>query len=97
MSKDLCKKVMYKMKKKMIFAALIAVTFLSGTILGSCGDNASEIKAGGQYNCAEMECINQCSTINEYRDSQTGVHYFMYTSEGGISVRYNADGSVFVD
>ena len=83
------------MKKKMIFAALIAVTFLSGTILGSCG--VSEIKARKQYNYAEMECINQCGNISEYRDSQTGVHYFMYTSEGGISVRYNADGSVFVD
>ena len=85
------------MKKKMIFVALIAVTFLSGTILGSCGDSASEIKAGEQYNYAEMECINYCGNISEYRDSQTGVHYFIHTSEGGISVRYNADGSVFVD
>ena len=85
------------MKKKMIFVALIAVTFLSGTILGSCGDNASEIKAGEQYNCAEMKYISRCGDICEYRDSQTGVHYFVHAYEGGVSVRYNADGSVFVD
>lgn len=34
--------------------------------------------------------------IDEYRDNVTGVHYFVY-GLGGITVRYNADGTIFTD
>ena len=34
--------------------------------------------------------------IKEYRDNVTGVHYFVY-GLGGITVRYNADGTIFTD
>ena len=32
----------------------------------------------------------------EYRDKETGVHYF-YTYKGGLTVRINADGTPYVD
>ncbi len=34
--------------------------------------------------------------IEEYRDNVTGVHYFVY-GRGGITVRYNTDGTIFTD
>ena len=38
-------------------------------------------------------------TMSDYRDPDTGVHYWKYyTSQGcGITVRYNADGTIMVD
>lgn len=35
----------------------------------------------------------------DYRDPETGVHYIIYNAynRSGISVRYNADGSLYVD
>lgn len=39
--------------------------------------------------------------FREYRDAVTGVHYLMYSGvngeAGGMTVRYNADGTVYVD
>ena len=37
--------------------------------------------------------------IVEYVDPETGVHYLIYSSGsvGGITVRYNADGTIMVD
>lgn len=35
------------------------------------------------------------SLTYEYRDTQTGVHYFAYGNH--ITPRYNADGSLYVD
>lgn len=43
------------------------------------------------------------SDIYEYRDAETGVHYFVYNHKsgyggmGGICPRYNADGTLYVD
>ena len=41
--------------------------------------------------------------IEEYRDTETGVHYLVfdksapYKGMGGICPRYNADGTLYVD
>lgn len=92
------------MKKKTLLSILIAITFLSGIIVGGCGDGITAVDAKDseqteQYQHAEMECIYSYGELYEYRDSVTGVHYFiMYDSWGtGMTVRYNADGTVFVD
>lgn len=93
------------MKKKTLLGVLIAITFLSGIIVGGCEDGAATVNAENsepteQYQQAEMELpSNPLDEIKEYRDSITGVHYFiMYDSWGtGMTVRYNADGTVFVD
>lgn len=37
--------------------------------------------------------------VMDYRDPATGVHYLMYSGygHGGMSVRYNADGTIMTD
>lgn len=37
--------------------------------------------------------------VMNYKDPETGVHYLIYSSgyQGGITVRYNADGTIMVD
>lgn len=41
---------------------------------------------------------NKTDEIKVYVDPETGVNYLIYTSyqQGGITVRYNADGSIMV-
>ncbi len=41
---------------------------------------------------------NKTNEIIVYVDPETGVNYLIYTSykQGGITVRYNADGSIMV-
>ena len=41
---------------------------------------------------------NKTNEIKVYVDSETGVNYLIYESykQGGITVRYNADGSIMV-
>lgn len=93
------------MKKKTLLGVLITITFLSGLIVGGCGDGVATVNAENseqtkQYQHAEMELINNpLDEIREYRDSVTGVHYFVFSStyKAGMTVRYNADGTVFVD
>ena len=93
------------MKKKTLLGVLIAITFLSGIIVGGCGNdieivNAENSEQTKQYQYAEMELINNpLDEIKEYRDSATGVHYLVFASynKAGMTVRYNADGTVFVD
>lgn len=93
------------MKKKTLLGVLIAITFLSGIFVGGCGDGITAVDAKDseqtkQYQHAEMELVNNpLDEIKEYRDSVTGVHYLVFTSynKAGMTVRYNADGTVFVD
>lgn len=93
------------MKKKTLLGVLIAITFLSGIIVGGCGDGVATVNAENsepteRYQQAEMELLsNPLDEIEEYRDSVTGVHYLVFTSynKAGMTVRYNADGTVFVD
>lgn len=44
------------------------------------------------------ECKTVGVTIDYYTDPETGVCYLIYDGgyEGGITVRYNADGSIMV-
>lgn len=92
------------MKKKTLLSILIAITFLSGIIVGGCGDGIATVNAENseqsQYPHAEMEFVYSHDGIYEYRDSVTGVHYIVVMYGNGISgitVRYNTDGTVFVD
>lgn len=51
----------------------------------------------------QIELIAEDGDFEEWRDSETGVHYFIYkvgTVDGrgiGISPRYKADGTLYVD
>ena len=72
------------MKKKLIICVLIILTLFNG-----CGAlNSGAIKkTNGKYR------------IEDYRDQETGVHYLIYINyyQGGMSVRYNSDGTIMVN
>lgn len=74
--------------KKLIIATLILSTLLVG-----CGNE--------QYGKDEKNIITVdfSGSVIDYRDPKTGVHYLFYKEGygGGLSVRYNADGSLMVD
>ena len=36
-------------------------------------------------------------SITEYIDTETGVHYLLHIDTGGITPRYNHDGSIMID
>ena len=74
--------------KKLIIATLILSTLLVG-----CG-NERYGKDGENIITADL-----AGSVIDYRDPKTGVHYLFYKDGygGGLSVRYNTDGSLMVD
>ena len=48
-------------------------------------------------NKSEESGLKQTTSVREYIDQETGVHYLVYCAgyKGGITVRYNADGSLY--
>ena len=74
------------MKTKILAMLLITI------ILCDC---ASSVEADCDYRISEASNI----TLRNYTDPETGVCYLIYTDNwrsgcGGITVRYNADGSI---
>ena len=69
--------------KKLILISLVAVMLLAA------GCDAGEETMGE----TPVHCVE------DYRDQETGVHYLIYSAgyQGGMCVRYNADGSIMVD
>ena len=83
------------MKKKLF---VLIITLMVCFIFG-CGATTQAKWKVNNY----MEYIRECYDIEEWRDTETGVHYFIYNNfttyglSGGICPRYNADGSLYVD
>lgn len=71
------------MKRKVLLGLMIFTTLLSGC-------NKEDINKILEYKEKNYK-------ISEYVDKETGVHYLIYKEgyKGGITVRYNADGSVY--
>lgn len=71
------------MKIKALIIALLAITLVG------C-ESVSDQTTVEQYDYE--------GTINCYTDSETGVCYLIYDGgyDGGITVRYNTDGSIMV-
>lgn len=70
--------------KKVFICVLVVLTL----ILTACGSEKSE---------PEIEPI-QAGYIQMYVDEKTGVNYLIFKgiNEGGMSPRYNADGSLYI-
>jgi hypothetical protein len=46
-----------------------------------------------------VESEDKSYIVSDYKDPETGVHYLIYSDgyQGGITVRYNADGTIMID
>lgn len=90
------------MKKKLFILIMAIAMFL----LIGC-ECLNQVEAKGQMPDNKiMELVDRCSdngNIEEWRDTETGVHYFIYDRKsayagmGGICPRYNAEGTLYVD
>lgn len=86
-------------KKSIILTVVIALSLVQG-----CGNTTqAEKQQKEESQNYFMEFIDEYKSIEEWRDTETGVHYFIYNKKdgyggmGGICPRYNADGTLYVD
>lgn len=92
------------MKRKIVLLSLSAVTILS--LCGCSSEATAANKSDNTKNTAENEPTveetyqYQAANVYNYTDPETGVCYLIYSSyragTGGMTVRYNADGSIMV-
>lgn len=76
------------MKKKVL---MLVVTFaIASALCGRFGES-EETQVNGT-----LECIAGNGICSEWKDTETGVHYF-YTHKGGLEVRLNVDGTPYAD
>lgn len=88
------------MKNKKMNMLIIIGVFIFGVIFGTYFNHGTEVYAKGNKNYTKLEYVGYCDLdISELRDKKTGVHYFLFEGgyKGAMSVRYNSDGSVYVD
>lgn len=89
---------MRKKVKAIVIGSLIC-------LLIACSGETTDIPEATAAETTEltMEYIGKSNNIEEYRDAETGVHYFVYSdwhgygAAGGLCPRYNADGTLYVD
>jgi hypothetical protein len=85
------------MKRIKVLAAIAIITVLTFTGCAKISEKAENTEEN-KYGADALECLTSenYAYIAEYRDKETGVHYF-YTYKGGLTVRINADGTPYVD
>lgn len=95
-----------RMKRK-IFKLVFIITITVVLCLFGCSSSAETVESASG-NDDILEEVGSSAVwngdITEYRDADTGVHYFgkfeqthAYNAAGGLCPRYNADGSLYVD
>ena len=79
---------------------LAAITIITALAFAGCSKTSVEAESAeeNEWGADALENLTSDSYnyISEYRDKETGVHYF-YTYKGGLTVRINADGTPYVD
>lgn len=85
------------MKRIKVLAAIAIITALAFAGCAKTSVEAENVEEN-KYGADALECLvsENYAYISEYRDKETGVHYF-YTYKGGLTVRINADGTPYVD
>ena len=73
------------MRKKLLALAVITLAI---SMTGCTGNESQEKET------VTFKTVKESYKYIEYRDVETGVHYF-YTYGGGITVRVNADGTPY--
>ena len=74
-----------KMNKKLMICILASLMLFTGC----------EVRDNSTVEKANQEKYG----VTDYKDLETGVHYLIYDDDygSGITVRYNADGTIMVD
>lgn len=79
--------------------SILALILLVGCVLCSCDTRQGNQSAASKPNIGQI----YNDDIYEFIDSETGVHYWIYSHKagyggmGGMTPRLNADGSIMVD
>lgn len=87
------------MKKKILLFSTISM--LIGICIGACS-NTNDVYASNNDDF-KMEFIDEYYDIELWKDTETGVEYFIYSDHigygaaGGMCPRYNTDGTLYVD
>lgn len=90
-----------EMKKKAIVTAMLVTCIgLAGCSVTNVADAKTNEYTGSLAGNTEigglLVCIKGEKYCSEWRDTETGVHYF-YTPYGGLTVRIRADGTPYTD
>ncbi len=89
---------------KKIKKITLSVAILIGILFVTIGCSRESIRESFvpentiEYTMEDIGWINP--DIKEYKDTETGVHYFVYfgmNGRTGMTLRYNADGTPYTD
>ena len=85
------------MKRIKVLAAISIITILTFAGCAKMSENAENVEEN-KYGADVLECLtsDNYAYTSEYRDKDTGVHYF-YSYKGGLTVRINSDVTPYVD
>lgn len=83
------------MKSKVFRTLILTGTLLCGIVLGGCTDNSVSADNGSYTYLGDVISESDC-WVDEFKDNETGVHYFI-SFKGGIIPRYNTDGTLYFD
>lgn len=88
---------------KKIGILVLSVLCVTCTVNGCSGASSEDVSqamkesvVGETQVDGKLECIEGNYICSEWKDMETGVHYF-YTLTGGLEARLNADGTPYVD
>lgn len=87
------------MKKKLL-VGLIGCMLAFSLVGCNTVNTSNDVDIADTTSNNTMEYIGNINNeIEEYRDSETGVHYFVFRAhyKGGMCPRYDADGTLYVD
>lgn len=84
------------MNKFKSLIAVASIAIVAGVLTGCSVSKEKTWNDADYYNALTYYANDE---ISDYVDPETGVHYLLYDGyEGcGITVRYNADGTIMVD
>ena len=91
------------MRRKNLKVSLIGIAILIVILLCACNSAEAKTEVEEKYTMEHVGYCDENANIEEWRDSETGVHYLVYDRKsgyggmGGICPRYNADGTLYAD
>ena len=90
-----------KINKSNIFTVFILIAALC--MITGCNTINTKAAATTTEQSTGLEFIAKYDDFKEYRDIETGVHYYVFEKDvingglGGVCPRYNPDGTLYTD